>query len=244
MKGSRLAGLALVCSTLASASTLAADRETAQVPVVGCASDGQVGPIDPPTTLSPGPSVPLVLQGRLAYYEADNMGVLGPVGWHCFRIYGSSGEDLFVTPDAHGSEFFIGATQSSLAGPAIQLGFSYGGTSGRFEVAAVVARVFPVAKKFVQDVIAEGLEPKVDFPSEPYPDDELARLSDTEVEFITPPNKEGLGTQGWLKKNGMPISGVLILSTDEENDLTRLNVRLATDMRDLAPAIIHQVEGK
>jgi len=88
------------------------------------------------------------------------------------------------------------------------------------------------------------LEPKEDFPSEPYPDDELARLSDTEVEFITPPNKEGLGTQGWLKKNGMPTSGVLILSTDEENDLTRLNVRLATDMRDLAPAIIHQVEGK
>jgi len=235
--------LVLTFGTMAFGSALAAHDDTAQVPVVACASDGQTGPIDPPDSLRPGPNVPRALDGRLAYYESDSMGVFGPVGWHCFRTYGSSGESLFVTPDAHGSEFFFGASPKLLTGPAIQLGISYGGTSGRFSVAAVAARVFPVAKRFVNRVIAEGLELKKDFPSGPYPSDKLTRLSPTKIEFSTPAHRDGFGTHSWLEKNDAPIDGVLILSGDEdERDLVQLNVRLGADMRDLISTIVHEAE--
>ena len=40
--------------------------------------------------------------------------------------------------------------------PAIQLSYSIGDTSGRFEVARIVARVFPKYQGYVQHVIAEG----------------------------------------------------------------------------------------
>jgi len=61
------------------------------------------------------------------------------------------------------------------------------------------------------------------------------------VEFLTPANTEGLGTQSRLLKNGDPINGVAILFGEDSN-LLQLSVRLPTDLRYLAPIIISQTE--
>jgi hypothetical protein len=123
----------------------------------------------------------------------------------------------------------------------IQLSESNGDTSGRFEVAQTIARVFPAHLAFVRRVIAEGIEPTTSFPYGPYPADKLTYRSKETVEYVTPPNIEGLGTKSFLVKDANPIDGVALL-TGEELSLTHLSARLSPEMSDLLPVIIQQVE--
>jgi hypothetical protein len=58
-----------------------------------------------------------------------------------------------------------------------------GETSGRFQVARVIARVFPTQKAFADGVIKEGIELASDFPFGPYPTDTLKYHGDVTVEF-------------------------------------------------------------
>ena len=117
-----------------------------------------------------------------------------------------------------------------------------GGTSGRFGVAKIAARLFPIAKPFVQQIIDEGLIPKEEFPFGSYPSDALTRRSDTEVEFVTPGNSEGIGTYSRVAINGQPISGVAIWLPDDDMDLVVLDIRLPPEMHDVSTAIIATVE--
>jgi hypothetical protein len=123
----------------------------------------------------------------------------------------------------------------------IQLSESNGDTSGRFAVAQIIARVFPAHLAFVRRVIAEGVEPTTSFPYGPYPTDKLTYKSKETVEYVTPPNTEGLGTKSFLIKDADPIDGVALL-TGEELSLTHLSVRLSPEMSDLLPVVIRQVE--
>jgi hypothetical protein len=106
----------------------------------------------------------------------------------------------------------------------------------------VVARVFPERKPFVERVIAEGIAPADSFPSGPYPADKLTYRSKWMVEYATPANADGLGTDSRLIKSGHPIRGVAIL-VGETPDLVHLAVRLLPDLSDLASPIIQQLEG-
>ena len=123
----------------------------------------------------------------------------------------------------------------------IQLSESDGGTSGRFAVAEIIARVFPAHWSFVRQVTGEGIEPASSFPYGPYPTDKLIYKDKETVEYVTPPNTEGLGTQSYLAKDGDPINGVAIL-TGKDPDLTKLAARLPPEMSDLLPVVIRQVE--
>ena len=114
------------------------------------------------------PTLPQALARSLAYYASAGLGVLAPRGWYCFELYGSSGLTLIVTPERHDARDLF-RPDSHLTGPVIQLSFFFGDTSGRFLVAQVAARLFPVKKSFVQQIIDEGIEPPSDFPSGPYP---------------------------------------------------------------------------
>lgn len=212
------------------------------VPFIGCKSDGQLGPQAAPNGKSKSISITPQLASQLAFYEAENgPGVLAPRGWNCFGVYGSNGSSLYVTPQQINSQIVFADTWSGFAGPAIQLSVSIGDTSGRFEVAQIIARVFPAHKSFVQSVIAEGLEPASTFPFGPYPTDKLTYKNKEVVEYVTPANQEGLGTRSHLIKNADPIDGVAILSGEELN-LVQLAVRLPPALSNLLPAIIHQVE--
>ena len=220
-------------------------------PFVGCKADGQVGPQDAPTGEPKTIAISPQLAQRVAYYKASgSLGVLAPRGWYCFETYGSSGSDLYITPMPLNSE--------GIPGYGIDLRERDGGTSGRFDVAGIIARVFPSHWNFVRQVIAEGIEPASSFPYGPYPADELTYKGKDTVEYVTPPNTKGLGTSSSLVANARPIEGVVILTNDqfremsangtvigeggEELDLTQLSARLPPEMTELVPVIIRQIE--
>ncbi len=213
-----------------------------RVPFVGCASDGQVGPLDAPQGSNKIVRIDPRAAGQLAYYQAEHSpGVLAPRGWQCFGTYGSAGATLYVSPEPYTSADVFSDKWKGFSGPAIEVSVMSGGTSGRFGVAKVAARVFPMHKAFVKGVIAEGLEPASDFPFGPYPKDKLTYHGDSIVEYQTPPHAEGLGTTGSLRANDFSISGVEMLQ-GVDTDLTGLAVRLPPALDGLAPLIIQQFE--
>lgn len=181
---------------------------------------------------------------QLAYYQAEQgSGVLAPRGWYCFSTYGSNGWNLYVTPQPVEAKTLFSDAWPGFSGPAIQLSLSDGGTSGRFEVAHVIARVFPAHKAFVRRVIEEGIEPSASFVFGPYPQDKLIYKSKEIVEYQTPPNAEGLGANSHLQKNGSPIIGVALLAgIPSEPSLWLLSTRLPASLVGLSTVVIHQVE--
>jgi hypothetical protein len=212
------------------------------VPFVGCKSDGQGGPVDAPEGAVQTVQIDSSAAKKLAYYKAENStGVLAPRGWYCFGTYGSSGSSLFVTPQPINSDDLLSMNWAGIAGPGIQVQEISGDTSGRFQVASVIARVFPAHKSFVDGVIKEGVEPASSFPFGPYPQDRLTYRSDQVVEFQTPAHSEGLGTVNQLKQSDEPIDGVAILQ-GETPDLLLVTVRLPPEVNELTSQIIQQVE--
>ena len=122
------------------------DAPEIRVPFVGCASDGQTGPMEAPKSLDKVVHVDAGVAQRLAYYETEEApGVLGPRGWYCFGVNGSNGEQLFVSPVPHKPGDLFTDKWNGFDGPAIDAARMSGSTSGRFSVAQVVARVFPPA---------------------------------------------------------------------------------------------------
>jgi hypothetical protein len=137
----------------------AAQRIAVSVPFVGCKSDGQMGPVQAPTGENKVAPITAEMAGRLAYYKAEKgSGVLAPRGWYCLGTYGSNGEALYVSPNPIRAADVLSTTKwKGFTGPAIEASFLYGDTSGRFDVARMIARVFPGYRKFLQKVIDEGI---------------------------------------------------------------------------------------
>jgi hypothetical protein len=217
-------------------------KASTNIPFVGCRSDGQVGPQNAPTGKPKTVNGSSPLAQSLAYYEAsDGLGVLAPRGWYCFETYGSDGSNLYVTPTPLITADLFSDRWKGISGYGIQLSQSIGDTSGRFAVAQIIARVFPAHWDFVRRVIAEGVEPATSFPYGPYPADRLTYKNKETVEYVTPPNTEGLGTRSFFIKDGNAIGGVAVL-TGEELSLTHLSARLAPEMSNLLPIITHSVE--
>jgi len=225
------AGLALV----ALASAGAAWAAPPNVPFVGCASDGQTGPRPAPRRATV-PAVPAAAAPSLAYYASADLGVFAPRGWHCFGLYGSNGSSLIVTPERLGSrELLSGELRPH--GPAVQIGLSIGDTSGRFEVARIIARAFPAHMDFARRVAAEGIGDPL--PSGPYPTDHMVRLSATAVGYTTPAGHEGLGTDSRLTAADRPIDGLAILATNDGMALIKVDVRLPAAQARLATPILN-----
>ena len=227
---------------LAQEKAVSPQRTTASVPFVGCGSEGQVGPLEAPKgTSPPAPTLSDQEAQKLAYYKsAASAGVLAPRGWFCFGTYGSNGNALFVSSQPIDTAKIFSNGGTGLPGPAVEISHRYGGTSGRFEVAEIVARVFPAYKSFAADVMKEGISQPFTFG--PYPKDILTYKSKTVVEYQTPAQTDGLGTHSALKKNSGSIDGVAILVGQTPPDILLLSVRLPPDQCGLASAIVRQVE--
>lgn len=218
------------------------EKTTATVPFIGCASDGQTGPVNAPAGQARHLPTSTETAAHLAYYaSAQKLGVLAPRGWFCFGTYGSNGAALYVSPQPFDAKNVLSAKWRGFSGPAIELSLNSGETSGRFAVAHVIARVFPTRKAFADGVISEGIEPASSFAFGPYPADQLVYKSKDLVEYRTPARADGLGTQSRLQKNDAPISGVAIL-TGEAPDVVFLAVRLPLDLQQLSQGIVEQVE--
>lgn len=236
----------LPASLIAQTRTHHTDKTTSssRVPFVGCPEDGQLGPHLAPKESAPELPIPAAAAQRLAYYRAEHgPGVLAPRGWHGFGTYGSNGASIFVTPQPIKPDDLFSDKWHGFTGPAIQASLTEGGTSGRFEIARFIARLFPKQKDFVQTVIDEKIEPASAFPYGPFPKDQLKYCGANVVEYHTPPNAEGLGTQSRLRRNKNAIDGVVILLDGGEH-MSRLAVRLPPDSRDLKSIIIQQFEEK
>ncbi|MEA3016697.1 MAG: hypothetical protein QOI38_1419 [Sphingomonadales bacterium] len=218
----------------------AADPPVA-VPFVGCASDGQTGPIAAPSST---PVPPISSAGNaagLALYASSDLAVLAPRGWHCFGLYGSNGSSLIVTPEPHGFDD-LAHGEAPLRGPFVSIAMSYGGTSGRFAVAEAIARFFPDHMAFAQEVAAEGMSSEP-LPSGPYPNDRIRRRSATAVEFVTPGGREGSGIAFGIAVAPEPVHGAVVLIPGDEPDVITVRVRLPAGAH-AAPTIIEEVAAR
>lgn len=220
---------------------------TVSVPFIGCESSGQTETREPPKGTSK--SVPITVKDAqaLAYYEsADSARLLAPRGWYCQGASGSGGHILLLSPKP------IRESPSGwdgIEGAAIEITNISGENSGRYDIARLIARIFPTYRAVATRVM-EGID--LSLPSGPYPKDTLTYRSKTVVEYNTPPQTEGLGNfDSYIGKNDLPIKGVAILMGDpthlsllgEQPRLLLLSVRLPPDLARLAPAIIRYVEG-
>jgi hypothetical protein len=148
---------------------------------------------------------------------------------------GSAGATLEISPRP------IALDGPDFSGPLIVLETRSAETSGRFDVATIIGRVFPAHREFVARILAEGTFPALSFPSGPYPTDKLSHKSAEIVEYETPAQADGLGTYPGLKKNADPIRGEARLMPPAL-DLALLAVRLPANLRDLTAAIIQQFD--
>ena len=212
------------------------------VPFVGCASSGQLETLEAPQGTSR--TVPISSKDAqaLAYYKsADGIGLLAPRGWHCEGASGSGGAVLFLSPKPihHGV-----SGRQGLEGSAIEITHFSSGASGKYEIAEIMARVFPAYKAFATGVM-EGMG--LPLPAGPYPKDTLKYRGKTIVEYNTPAQTKGLGNfHSWLGENELPIKGVAIVVGDLKEgsgpDVVLLSVRILPALTGLVPAIVSQVE--
>lgn len=176
---------------------------------------------------------------RLAYYSNGAMAVLAPRGWHCASLSGSGGGTLLVSPRREEVQAWFRLDGQARPIFGVQLTYTYGGTSGRFVVAAMIARMFPGHMDFARRVASE--EYAGPLPSGPFGGDRIRRLSDTEVEFTTPPGRQGAGTGSTLASGEMPIDGLIILYPDSDMDMLQLSHRLPHGVERLVPLIMAEV---
>lgn len=211
----------------------------ASVPFMGCISDGPSERREAPKATSISVPITSIAAQALAYYQsAEGLGVLAPRGWFCYGVYGSSGDALFVGPHPIDGGM-IG--RSGFAGTVIEISHTLGNTSGRFEVAKTIARVFPAFKLSAYNLL-EGFDwATSSLAFGPYPKDALTYKSNRVVEYKTPPQADGLGTHSSLKKNGNPIAGVAMI-VGQTPDLLLLSVRVPSEFSELTSAIVRQVE--
>jgi hypothetical protein len=149
-------------------------RTAVSVPFVGCESDGQIGPLEVPVGKRRNVSITGRAAERLAFYQAGNgFGVLAPRGWYCFGVYGSGGDAIYVSPQPINRSELFSLNWAGSTGPVVRFERSYGETSGRNNVAEIIARVFPAHKAFVAGVRALFDQPASEYPSGPYPTDKL-----------------------------------------------------------------------
>ena len=209
------------------------------IPVVGCRSDG-------PSDLREAPkgtntSVPITLKAAqmlASYRSPEGLSVLAPRGWYCLGLYSGGGDTLYVGPQPI-DESMIG--RSGFAGPMIEISHTFGPNSRRFDVARIIARVFPAYKPSAYKLL-EGFDSEMSsLTFGPYPQDALTYKSNRVVEYKTPAQTDGLGTQSSLKKDGSPIAGVAML-VGQTPDLLLLSVRLPPELSGLTSVIIRQLE--
>ena len=220
------------------------------VPYVGCPGDGQSRPYAAASGKPKRVNLPPAVGNQLAWYEyngdAGHFGTLGPRGWKCFATIGSNGWTLYVAPESlDGAKLLEHKKWKGFTGPAIQLSNSDGETSGRFEVAQVVARVFPAYRAYARKVIKEGFAPASNFPFGPYSSDRLTYKGKKLVEFTTPAGQRGLGTMSWLLPSDKPVTGFALLSIgpDVSTELLQLSLRLPASLSALGASLIQQAEA-
>jgi hypothetical protein len=226
----------LFCSSALAAAEV--PKTPQRVPAVNCLANDQAGPASLQTRESMPAPADQALAAQIAYYKAEHSpGVYAPKGWSCRAWSGSNGSVLVVTPKRIEPPYF---PLPVITGPAVVIQTSDQGTSGRFHVAIVAAQLFPlVGDEFIKGVRQEHLISESSFDVESHPDDQLRYLSDRFVEYTTPANHTGLGTDGLMEVSNLPVRGLTILNLEADvNSLTEVRVRLPASLSSVAEVIM------
>jgi hypothetical protein len=212
------------------------------VPFVGCASSGQLEILEAPRGTAWSAPIRFKDAQSLAYYRsADGIDLLAPRGWYCQGASGSGGYALYLNPKRIDHD---GSGWKGLQGAVIESNHMTSGASGRYEIAKIMARVFPAYRAFAAGVM-KGMD--LPLPAGPYPNDTLMYRGKTIVEYNTPAQSDGLGNfDSWIGKNDLPIRGSAIVPGDpldgDGPDLGLLPVRVPHALSRLIPVIVGQVE--
>jgi len=215
-----------------------ADASKATAPLIACRTDGQMGPANPQALAALPGALDERMVAQISFYSAAHgPGVYAPRGWYCVAWEGSNGSMLLVTPRRVPPPYF---PLPMITGPAVMLQSSDAASSGRFRVAVIAAQVFPVVgADFIDRIRQEHVIADSSFEAAPYPDDQLQYLSDRLVEFTTPANRAGLGTDGMFEVSDLGVRGLIMLNLpDEVNTLTEVRLRLPTNLNPVAAAIM------
>jgi hypothetical protein len=178
------------------------------------------------------------LTRQLAYFQAENSpGVYAPRNWSCRAWFGSSGSTLLVTPRRIEPPYF---PLPSIPGPAITIQTWDSASPGRFHIALVAAQLFPLlGDEIITRVRQEHLISEASFDRESRPDDQISYPTDRLVQYSTPAQRTGLGTDGLLQMSTLPIRGLAALNPQSEvNALTEVRVRLPADQQAVQEAIM------
>jgi hypothetical protein len=228
----------MVISIFLALAAASAPQAQVAVPIVTCASDGQLGPQPAPQTPNVSVRVPEAMASSLAYYVSDEgPDVLAPRGWACLGLSGSDGSMLFVAPDKASVDAMI-AKPGTYDGPAIVTSLNIGATSGRFQVWEGIARYFPkfgrvIDRSLWQETMTQPL------PDGPYPADVITARADRTISLVTPANAGGQGTSGYLGKGSLPVeSWWRLLGSNDESALLGIEARLPADLATTAPIIL------
>jgi hypothetical protein len=204
-----------------------------------CSGPSRVGPIEAPQGKPKVVALVGIPAEGIAYYQGPvASGVFAPRGWHCRLWYGSSGSTLLVVPEPIDSTQF---RPPKTRGYAVELTFRFGGTSGRFAVARYATLLFPgVVAEFVERVRKQRVVPAPDLEHRPYPHDSVTSRDSLLVEFTTPPNATGLGTEGMLDPSQDAIRGAAFLdaSAPDQPNLSLVRIRLGPGMRQVEAALL------
>jgi hypothetical protein len=213
------------------------DGARANVPVVNCASETDQRTAKPTLQLPPQKATaPASVAPKLAYYTGGFGGVLAPRGWQCDVWFNAGGMTVYVRPH-----------RKDARAPFVQIitAENDANFSQKEIVATVVAHLFPAHAAYVKEVVAQEHENSgdgtYDIAIGPYPADKITRRTATLVEFVTPPNKDGMGTEYGIGKNAVPVFGAAFLASDDSYAQIAL-VRLPDELKSLAPAILKSAE--
>jgi hypothetical protein len=227
--------LLLFCGALACAQGLPLQQ---RVPAIECPTDDQTERERSAGSALTPVQIEQRMADQLAYYaSAHKLGVFAPKGWSCRGWSGANGSFLVVTPKRVAPPYY---PLPAISGPAVTVNSWDGGGSGRFHVAIVAAQLFSlVGSEFIAHVRQEHLISDSSFGVTRYADDDVRYLSDRLVQFSTPANHSGIGTDDMLEVSAMPIRGLMLLNLESEADaLTEVRVRLPSSLNTAAEAIL------
>jgi hypothetical protein len=234
----RLFALSLALMLAYSAGSAETAEIQQRISAVHCPASDQTAPVNTQTGESLLATVERTAAEQLAYYKAENSpGVYAPKGWSCLAWNGLNGSILLVTPKRMTPPYF---PLPVVTGPAVMIQSSDAGSSGRFHVAIVAAQLFPLTgNELITRVRQEHLISDSSFDAASYPDDQLRYLSDRFVEYTTPPNRTGLGTDSMFEASNLPIRGLTILHLEADQESTiELRVRLPPGLSTVSDAIM------
>jgi hypothetical protein len=221
---------------------LMTDARAAQlVPLVACPGFTQGEPDDFATSGAT-VSVPFSkkIADRVAVYASLEGSVLAPRGWKCSAMRGTGNGTLFVLPPAGSSASYKGAS--------VLLGYNPADSSAIDEIAQFTIRYFPKLFPVVaeSEMDSRGIT-KEELLGPPYPEDILRYKSNRLLEFLTPPDRRGLGTsvRREFGPSHLPTYGAVDvdLAHEPKGSTSILTVRLSPELSFLQHPILTYFES-